>query len=191
MSSLPDFPLDNAANRAARKYSSREQLQRVAWSFGRWLLVLSPRPCFAWRRLVLRMFGARVGAQVHVYASTRIAMPWNLELGDWAAVGEEALLYSLGKIRIGAHATISYRAHLCAGTHDFRDAALPLLKPPIDIRPGAWIGTEAFIGPGVTVGAGALVGARAVVVRNVAERAIVAGNPARVIGTRPQPHLGS
>ncbi len=190
MSSLPDFPLDNAANRAARKYSRREQLLRIAWTLGRWLM-LSPRPCFAWRRMVLRMFGARVGEQVHVYASTRIAMPWNVELGDWAAVGEEALLYSLGKIRIGAHATVSYRAHLCAGTHDFRDPALPLLKPPIDIRPGAWIGTEAFIGPGVTVGDGALVGARAVVVRNVAEHAIVAGNPARVIGTRRKPDLGS
>lgn len=184
MSSLPEFSLDNAANRAARKYSKREQLLRVAWGFGRWLIVLSPRPLFGWRRGVLRLFGARVGAQVHVYPSTRIVMPWNLELGDWAAVGEEAYLYSLGKIRIGAHASIAYRAHLCAGTHDFRDPKLPLLKPPIEIRPGAWIGTEAFIGPGVTVGDGALVGARAVVVRNVAARAIVAGNPARVIGTR-------
>jgi len=184
MSSLPNLSIDNAGNRAARKYSRREQLLRVAWMFGRWLLVLSPRPCFGWRRMVLRLFGASVGAQAHVYPSTRITMPWNLELGEWCAVGDEALLYSLGKIRIGAHASVSYRAHLCAGTHDFRDPALPLLKPPIDVRPGAWIGTEAFIGPGVTIGEGALVGARAVVVRNVAARAIVAGNPARVIGTR-------
>jgi putative colanic acid biosynthesis acetyltransferase WcaF len=184
MSSLPEFSIDSAGNRAARKYSRREQLLRVAWMFGRWLLVLSPRPLFGWRRMVLRLFGARVGMQVHVYPSTRIAMPWNLELGDWAAVGDEALLYSLGKIRIGAHVTVSYRAHLCAGTHDFRDPKLPLLKPPIDIRPGAWIGTEAFIGPGVTVGAAALVGARAVVVRNVPDHAVVAGNPARVVGRR-------
>ena len=134
--------------------------------------------------MMLRMFGARVGAEVHVYPSVRIAMPWNLELGDWAAIGDEALIYNLGRVRIGAHATVSYRAHLCAGTHDFNDPALPLLKPPIDIKAGAWIGTDAFIGPGVTVGAGALIGARAVVVANVAERNIVAGNPARVIGVR-------
>jgi len=184
MNPSPDFSIDNAGNRSARKYSRREQLLRVTWTFGHWLLVLSPRPFFAWRRMVLRMFGARVGAQVHVYPSTRIVMPWNVELGDWAAIGEDACLYSLGKIRVGAHCTVSYRAHLCAGTHDFRDPALPLLRPPIDIRPGAWIGTEAFIGPGVTVGDAALVGARAVVVRNVPERAVVAGNPARVIGTR-------
>jgi putative colanic acid biosynthesis acetyltransferase WcaF len=182
--STPEVSLDNAGNRAARKYSAAEQWRRVAWSLGVWLLRASPRPCFAWRRAVLRWFGARVGAHVHVYPSTRIVMPWNLELGEWAAIGEEALIYNLGPVRIGAHATVSYRAHLCAGTHDFNDPALPLLKPPIDVRGGAWIGTEAFIGPGVTVGAGALVGARAVVVANVAEHDIVAGNPARVIGRR-------
>jgi putative colanic acid biosynthesis acetyltransferase WcaF len=180
----PELLLDNAGNRAARKYSSREQWLRVLWTAGAWLLRLSPRPMFAWRRMILRLFGARVGAHVHVYSSTRIAMPWNLELGDWSAVGDNALIYNLGMVRIGAHATVSYRAHLCAGTHDFSDPALPLLKPPIDIKNCAWIGTDAFIGPGVTIGAGALVGARAVVVANVAEHSIVAGNPARVIGTR-------
>ncbi len=184
MSSLPDLSLDNAGNRAARKYSGREQWLRILWMFGRWLLVLSPRPCFGWRRMVLRLFGARVGAEVHVYPSAHIAMPWNLEIGDWAAIGDLAFIYNLGPVRIGAHVTVSYRAHLCAGTHDFGDPTLPLLKPPIDIRPGAWIGTDAFIGPGVVVGAGALVGARAVVTNHVAERSVVAGNPARVIGTR-------
>jgi putative colanic acid biosynthesis acetyltransferase WcaF len=184
MNSLPEFSVDNAANRAAQKYSRREQALRVCWMVGRWLLVLSPRPCFAWRRLVLRLFGARVGEQVHVYPSAHIVMPWNLEIGDWAAIGDGALVYNLGRVRIGAHVSVSYRAHLCAGTHDFRDPTLPLLKPPIDIRAGAWIGTDAFIGPGVTVGAGAIVGARAVVVGNVPDRAVVAGNPARVIGTR-------
>jgi len=180
---MPELSIDNIANRAARKYSRHEQWLRVAWMLGRWLM-LSPRPCFAWRRFVLRLFGARVGAEVHVYPSARFVMPWNVELGDFAAVGDDVLLYSLGKIRIGAHAVISYRAHLCAGTHDFNDPALPLLKPPIEIRTGAWIGTDAFIGPGVTVGEGALVGARAVVVRNVDDGMVVAGNPACVIGRR-------
>src|SRR5262245_20090477 len=128
MNSLPELSLDNAGNRAARKYSRREQILRVAWMFGGWLLRLSPRPCFGWRRFVLRLFGARVGAEVHVYPSTRIVMPWNLEVGDWAAIGDEVLIYNLGKVRIGAQASVSYRAHLCAGTHDFRDPKLPLLK---------------------------------------------------------------
>jgi putative colanic acid biosynthesis acetyltransferase WcaF len=180
----PEVSLDSAANRAARKYTLSEQLRRVFWSAGRWLLRLSPRPCFAWRRMVLRSFGARVGVEVHVYPGTHIYMPWNIEIGDWAAIGDDVLIYNLGKVRIGTHATISYRAHLCAGTHDFTSRELPLLKPPIDIKTGAWIGTDAFVGPGVTIGASAIVGARAVVVKSVQAGDIVAGNPARVVGRR-------
>jgi putative colanic acid biosynthesis acetyltransferase WcaF len=176
--------VDAAANRQARKYPWREQWLRVSWGIGQYAFKLSPRPFFAWRRWVLRIFGAVVGRQVHVYPSTRIYMPWNVEIGDWAAIGEDAFIYSLGRVRIGARAAISYRAHVCAGTHDFADSALPLLKPPVSIGENAWIGTDAFIGPGVCIGQGAIVGARAVVVNDVAPLQIVAGNPAKQIGVR-------
>ncbi len=50
------------------------------------------------------------------------------------------------------------------------------------VRRGASIGSNATIVCGVTIGRNALVGAGAVVTRDVADHAIVAGNPARVIG---------
>jgi putative colanic acid biosynthesis acetyltransferase WcaF len=177
--------LDIAANRAARKYSRREQAMRVAWAFGRWLVHLSPHPCYGWRRLVLRLFGAKVGHQARIAASTYIYMPWNFELGEWAAVGPDVFVYSLGKVRIGARATVSYRSHVCAGTHDFTDPTIPLLKPGVTVDDDAWVGTDAFIGPGITVGSGAIVAARAVVVKDVAPMTIVGGHPAHVIGQRP------
>jgi putative colanic acid biosynthesis acetyltransferase WcaF len=176
--------IDSSANRAARKYSRAEQLRRVGWSLGRWLVRLSPRPCFGWRRVVLRLFGARIGTQAHIYPSAHIYMPWNIEIGDWAAVGDDVLMYNLGKVRIGKQATLSYRTHVCAGSHDLEDPALPLSKPPVCIEEDAWIGTDAFIGPGVTVGRGAIVGARAVVIKDVEPFNIVAGNPARFIRQR-------
>ena len=46
-----------------------------------------------------------------------------------------------------------------------------------------WIGGGAIILPGVTIGDGALIGAGSVVTRNVGANQIVAGNPARSIGT--------
>jgi acetyltransferase-like isoleucine patch superfamily enzyme len=49
------------------------------------------------------------------------------------------------------------------------------------IKRGAKIGANATILPGVVVGEQALVGAGAVVVRDVPDRAVVVGNPARVI----------
>lgn len=179
--------IDTQANRAAVKYSRTEQLRRILWTFGSIAFRLSPRPFFGWRRMVLRLFGAKVGRNVHVYATTRIYMPWNVELGDSAAIGEDAFIYSLGKVRIGARVALAYRSHICAGTHDFSDPALPLLKPPVVIEDDAWIGTEAFIGPGTVVGRGTIVAARAVVVKDVPPMHIVGGNPAKQIGLRAVP----
>ena len=173
-----------AANRAAVKWSRREQAARVLWACARPLFALSPRPLWGWRRFLLRAFGARVGAQVHVCPSARVFMPWNVELGDYAAVGDGAILYALGPVRIGAGASVSQGAHLCAGTHDHRDPLMPLVKARIDIGAGAWICAEAFIGPDVRVGAEAVVGARALVVRDVEPGCVVASETARLRGPR-------
>lgn len=54
---------------------------------------------------------------------------------------------------------------------------------PIVICDDVFIGTQAMILKGVTIGAGAVVGARSVVTRDVPPGAIVAGNPARIIGS--------
>ena len=113
-----------------------------------------------------------------------IVIPWNLEVSDYAAIGDHALIYNLGQVTIGSRATISYRAHLCAGTHDYTKAGFPLLRPPITIGEQAWICTDAFIGPGVTIGDGAIVAARAVAIKDVASWTIVGGNPAKFIKER-------
>jgi acetyltransferase-like isoleucine patch superfamily enzyme len=47
----------------------------------------------------------------------------------------------------------------------------------------ARIGGGSVLCPGITVGENALVGAGSVVTRDVPDRAIVAGNPAAIIGT--------
>lgn len=176
--------IDVSSNRKAEKWTRREQVGRILWGLATPLFRLSPRPLWGWRRLLLRVFGANVGADVHVFPTVRITMPWNLDLRAQCAVGDGAILYALGPILIGPRVTISQGAHLCAGTHDWRDPTLPLLKPPITIGADAWVCADAFIGPDVTVGEGVIVGARAVIVKDVTPRLIVAGNPAREIGRR-------
>lgn len=176
--------LDVEANRRARKYSAKEQLLRIFWNIATPFFRYSPRIFFGWRSFILRLFGAKVGQEVHIYSSATIYMPWNLIIGDQSSIGEDAYIYNLGRITIGNRTTVSQRAHLCAGTHDFTDPSLPLLKPSIVIEDFGWICADAFVGPGVIVGEGAIVGARAVVTKDVESWAIVAGNPARFIKRR-------
>jgi putative colanic acid biosynthesis acetyltransferase WcaF len=184
--------LDIQSARTARPYSNKEYLGRILWMLAWPFFRLSPRPLFAWRRFVLRCFGARVGRQVHIYPSARIEIPWNLSIGDQSSLGENVLVYSLGPVEIGARSTVSHNAHLCAGSHDYRDPALPLLRLPIRIGADAWVCAQSFIGPGAVIGDGAVVGAASVVMGAVEPWTVVAGNPAafvkkRVLGEQRSP----
>src|SRR6266404_9561190 len=87
---MSHITLDIGRNRRARKYSWFEMFRRVSWGVGRLAFRFSPRPCFGWRRFVLRCFGAKIGAHVNMYPSTWIYFPWNLTVGDWSALGEHA-----------------------------------------------------------------------------------------------------
>lgn len=176
--------VDISANRKAQKWTLREQAARLLWGLCHGLFAWSPRPMWAWRVSLLRAFGAKVGRDVRIHPTARITIPWNLTIGDHVGIGDAAILYALGPITIRSNATVSQYAHLCAGTHNFRDPQMTLERPPIAIGDGAWICADAFIGPGVTVGEMAVVGARSVVMQDVPSTAIVAGNPARVVGQR-------
>ncbi len=179
--------LDIKENRRATKYSSEETIRRMLWKMAQPFFRFSPRACFGWRRWLLRCFGARIGQDVHVYPSATIYFPWNFEAGDESAIGEHAFVYDLGRVTLGARVTISHRAHLCAGTHDYCRRDFALLRPPIVVGSDAWICADAFVGPGVTIGEGAIVGARAVAMKDVKAWSIVVGNPARESKKREMP----
>ncbi len=161
------------------------KLGRVLWQVV-WLLLFRPSPWFwqAPRRLLLRLFGARLGKGVQVMPSVKIWAPWNLELGDCATVSHGVDLYCVDRVVIGAHATVSQRAFVCTASHDVQHPNMPLVTASVRIGDGAWVAAEAYVHPGVTIGTDAVAGVRAVVLKDVPERHIVGGNPARQIGER-------
>jgi len=67
-----------------------------------------------------------------------------------------------------------------------RSKAHPEKFPVTTVRKGASIGGGATILPGLTIGEFAMVGAGAVVTCDVPPRAIVVGNPARLVGNVPE-----
>lgn len=170
--------------RGRQYYSRTDYFLRAAWTLARPAFRWSPRLCYGFRSLLLRMLGGRIAAGAQVFPSARITFPWNLRVGARSVIGWDVRVYNLGVVEIGERVVISQNAHLCAGTHDYETTGFPLIKREIWIEDDVWIAADAFIGPGVRIGRGAVVGARAVVVKDVAPQSIVAGNPARVVGTR-------
>jgi len=166
-------------------YAPTERFRRLLWGGFYWTLYRwVPRFWNGWHRLALRLFGARVASGASIYPSALIECPWNLVLDSYCVIAGGVRLYALGAIRIGEHSVISQRAHLCAGTHDYQDPRMPLLRPSITIGSGVWICAEAFIGPGVVIGDRAVVGARSVVVGDLPPDMVCAGNPCRPIKKR-------
>ena len=181
---MPEL-LDKSSSHASPTFSIANRLRRLVWGIAYAVFFRpSPRIFFGWRNALLRLFGAKIGNQVHVYPKVNIWAPWNIEIGDDVGVGDGATLYSMDLIQLGSRSTISQGAYLCCGTHDYNDPAMPLITRPIVIGKEAWVCAEAFIFPGVTVGEGGVVGARAVATRNIPEWTVWAGNPCVQRGTR-------
>ncbi len=106
-----------------------------------------------------------------------------LRIGDDCAIGRvEIQLHAA--VEIGNCVVINDGCRLLTGTHDVHSPSWQLVAKPITIEGYAWIAMGAMILPGVTVGRGAVVGAGAVVTKSVEPLAIVAGNPARLVGRR-------
>jgi putative colanic acid biosynthesis acetyltransferase WcaF len=166
-------------------FSFGNRVARAVWGIAHLLLIRwTPRPCHAWRALVLRIFGAKLGRNCHVYAKAVIWAPWNLEAGDECGVADGAILYNQAPIRLGRRVVISQGSHLCTATHDYEDSGFPLITKPITVGDQAWIAGECFIHPGVTISEGAVIGARSVVTKDVPAWMVCAGNPCAPIKPR-------
>jgi putative colanic acid biosynthesis acetyltransferase WcaF len=174
-----------ASRREPSPWTTRQKVARLAWGMVQATLFrCSPHNFYRWRAFLLRSFGARLGYDVRVRRTVRVEVPWNLAIGDHTAVGDFAILYCLGPITIGKHATVSQYAHLCAGTHDTRTRAMALIRPPITLGDDVWIAADAFVGPGVTIGDRTILGARASAFSDLPAGVIAVGNPAKPIKPR-------
>jgi hypothetical protein len=76
-------------------FSLQNRLRRVAWNLCYAILYrISPRPLHGWRSLLLRAFGAKLGAACHFYPKGKIWAPWNLVCEDRVTLADDAELYN-------------------------------------------------------------------------------------------------
>src|SRR5690349_20928742 len=94
---------------------------RAAWQVQLWWIVQasffawSPQVAYGFRRWLLRCFGAQIGRAVLIRPSVQVTYPWKLRVGDFAWIGDGAVLYTLADIEIGSNAVISQGSYLCGG----------------------------------------------------------------------------
>lgn len=166
-------------------FSLKNRLGRVVWNLVYILFFrFSPVFFYGWRAMLLRLFGAKVGKNTHVYPGAKIWAPWNVHLKDECAVATGVTLYSQGKITVGKRAVISQGSYICAGTHDYTKPGFPLYTMPIEIGDFAWVAAEVFVHPGITIGTGTVIGARSVVTQNMPDWMICSGFPCKPLKER-------
>ena len=99
-------------------------------------------------------------------------------------MGDEAVLYTLGEITLGANSVVSQKCYLCTGSHDYQSAHFDINAAPIVVGEKCWLATDVFVAPGVTIGEGTIVGARSSVFKSLPANMICRGNPAVVTRER-------
>ncbi len=148
------------------------------------LFRLSPQIMYGWRRLLLRLFGAKIGDNVLIRPTVKILYPWKLSIGGCSWIGDEVTLYNMANINIGENCVISQKSYLCTSSHDHTRSSFDIFAKPIDIKNEVWVASDVFIAPGVAIGQGTVVGFRSTVNKDLPPNMICYGNPAKAMKLR-------
>jgi putative colanic acid biosynthesis acetyltransferase WcaF len=139
----------------------------------------SPQFAYRWRAFLLRCFGARVGVSTVIRPTCKVTYPWNVEIGDYVWLGDDVVLYSLGKIIIGPNTVISQRSYICAADHNYRSASFEIRKFTTLIGSEVWIASDVFLGPNIKIGDRAVIGSRSSVYCDMPQNMVCLGSPCR------------
>ena len=149
-------------------------------------------PSFAlrrgWYRRVLGITfgpnsGIHLGCYIWSYGPNQIRRD-GFTIGAGTRINRDCCLDARGSLRIGDNVSISAEVMILTASHAIDDPSFRVETRPVVIEDHVYIGARAMILPGVTLGRGSIVAAGAVVTRDVPPLAVVAGLPAKVVGTR-------
>jgi acetyltransferase-like isoleucine patch superfamily enzyme len=111
----------------------------------------------------------------------------DITIGEGVSLGADSQLVSWGGITIGDGSAIAGGCYISAGTYKMTDFSTPIAERqpytsgPVSIGENVWVATRATILDNVEIGDNAVISAGAVVTGNVNAKAVVHGNPAKVV----------
>lgn len=149
------------------------------------LAILPNSGCQSLKAGLLRWGGVKIGRNVEIFQGVKMQGVGEVEIGDRAFIGHEALLMvnEGSKIIIEKEAIVGSRTILLTGFHDITPKGERILSRSgttsvVTIGEGSSVSTAAKVLPGVTVGEMSIVAAGAVVTKDVEPYTMVAGVPA-------------
>lgn len=164
-------------------------VKRLIVPFYLFLLYLTNRlityiPICTLRKNWYRLFGMKIGFGSQIDMGQYILSPFKIRIGRTSHINQGCIIDGREGIYIGNNVSISHRCSLMTGSHDINSKNFSYKGGPIIIGDNVFIGVNSIILPGVTIGKGAVICAGACITKNVPEYGIVAGIPAKIIGTR-------
>jgi acetyltransferase-like isoleucine patch superfamily enzyme len=137
----------------------------------------------------------RISGKLSINFAARFSKRPRLEIGHHTDIAHDCRLVVGKEVRIGSHVEIAGAVTIRdSGGHPADPARRAAGAPPdeADVKPivvhdNVWIGSHVLILPGSDIGEGSIVSAHSVVSGVVAPYTVVAGNPARRIGTLTPP----
>lgn len=135
------------------------------------------------RHAFLRHWLGRLGKDTFISRNVKFRSIQNIFIGEGCVINPDVLLDGRGgKVVIGNYVDIAQETNIWTQSHETDNHQT--IGADTVIGDFAWIGSRVTILPGVTIGDNAVCAAGAVVTKDVPSNAIVAGVPAKVIGTR-------
>lgn len=141
-------------------------------------------PFWGIRKLAFRFAGVKIGRGTTIHMGAKFFDPRGVEIGEDTILGDSIFLDGRAKLKIGSHVDIASEVMIYNSEHDLTDLEFKAVDGEVSIGDYVFIGPRAIILPGVTIGKGAVVAAGAIVTKDVPEKTIVGGVPAKVIGER-------
>lgn len=136
------------------------------------------------RAAFLKGILGKVGKGCNILPPFRCDYGFHIEIGDNFFANYNFVVLDGNYVRIGDNVWIAPNVGIYAAGHPFdvkeRIGGLEYAFP-VTIGDNVWIGGGVQIIGGVTIGANSIVAAGSVVIRDVPEGTLVAGNPCRVI----------
>lgn len=128
---------------------------------------------------------AKEGSGVRIAPGANVRLAEGCVLGDNTYVG--LFSYVNGAVQIDEDVTLGPHCSITSNNHLFNPTSQSFKgtneNKPIHIRRGSWVAAGCTITAGATIGECVLVCAGAVVTKDVPDYSIVAGIPARVVGS--------